>query len=1060
MKNKSLTKRVAALISAVLICISQLGVLTSAESSAVVKVGFFAMDGYHIENSGGKSGYGYEYMQALERRMNCTFEYTGYKNSWGEMLAMLDNGEIDILTSSQKTDGLENDYLFSDYPIGVCSYTINVKSGSLKYTAGNSLDGIKLGVLSGDSIAAAIPSYALKNGFTYTAVFFENEALMKKALDEGIEIDAIVSSSLRRSENETAIATVNSAPFYIMTGKNNTVLMAEINRALSELQLSEPQLASELEIKYYSSGTAASELSSVENEYISSLQAAGTVINAYVQPYSDVLTGSQNGIIQQLVNEIQAFSGLTIRLADEKNDDVSLYINALSDSTEADAALTSPYLTISCAGLTRRGTTEVKTAAINVSDAVAMSLITPEVKSVYYDTVEDCINAVKNGEADITYIDSLTGESAVFSDERNALALSIVPNKYYEYTVAVKNNENPLLYSILDKAANAVINNGSAAQIASAARESFTENHSLVSFVYDMPFLALGIVILVFAIVIALMILFFKAIVTFRESNDKMQIVELLTLISRDCQISEYDLLKNKKLSYSLDSDGNLITDKISFDGEAFPSGYVLDETGELTVKYFSKEALIAIAESGRTEQVQCRMRSEGQYRYEIVTIRGIPKNRKHRLNVYVSRRVIDDEKRKEFALKQQCDAANAYAAFMVREKSTFIASVARKIRTHLCTVIAGTKLLEKADNTYAASCSTAADDILKIASDCAYSAEIDSRALVPEISVFSIKALVDEVSSLIKPQLDAKNLLYRVAYDNLKTDSLRGDRTKLKQILFNLLQNALKYSRSGGNITFTIVRNQQLMCFYIADNGLGVDTNAGNIFAPFAASVPNFTEGDEYTGLELYVAKNLTEYLGGTLTYTSRAGFGATFMAEIPFENAGILITADTTDMKVLLADNDKASLDSAAEILTGLNVTVEKASDGFEAINMINASIDGGAPYNLCILEHKLPEMNAIEIVRRFNRYINANIPIAVMSPESCAVIRSQYTMYSVKFIRKPLTSDSLRLLIEEVARERSIAATQKITSDIVSPPAEIQEIPESEPQDAAPSSDAVTQ
>lgn len=93
------------------------------EGIQTVRVGFFAFDGYHmIDENGKKSGYGYEFLNLLSRYCNLRFEYTGYDKSWEETLKMLENGEIDLVTSAKKTPEREEKFAFS-MPIG-SSYTI------------------------------------------------------------------------------------------------------------------------------------------------------------------------------------------------------------------------------------------------------------------------------------------------------------------------------------------------------------------------------------------------------------------------------------------------------------------------------------------------------------------------------------------------------------------------------------------------------------------------------------------------------------------------------------------------------------------------------------------------------------------------------------------------------------------------------------------------------------------------------------------------------------------------------------------------------------------------
>lgn len=168
----------------------------------VIRVGFFAMDGYHMmDKQGNRSGYGYDFLQLVSRYLDVDFEYVGYDKSWDEMQTMLENGEIDLLTSARKTPEREALFNFSR-PIGDNSAILTIRSdnNSIIMHDFTTYNGMHIALLKGNSRNADLASFARENGFHYSAVYFDTVDEMTKALQKGT-VDGIVTSSLRQTKN-------------------------------------------------------------------------------------------------------------------------------------------------------------------------------------------------------------------------------------------------------------------------------------------------------------------------------------------------------------------------------------------------------------------------------------------------------------------------------------------------------------------------------------------------------------------------------------------------------------------------------------------------------------------------------------------------------------------------------------------------------------------------------------------------------------------------------------------------------------------------------------------
>ena len=152
------------------VILQALPVAGKGKESIDIKVGFFAFEEYHdIDEDGKKSGYGYDILQHLAGYGGFRYEYIGYDKSWEDMLSMLENGEIDILTSAQKTQEREEIFDYSSSNIGVSSIilTVNPDNTTLEQLDFSNWNGIRVGMIKGSSRTMIFPFMQRKNNFTY-----------------------------------------------------------------------------------------------------------------------------------------------------------------------------------------------------------------------------------------------------------------------------------------------------------------------------------------------------------------------------------------------------------------------------------------------------------------------------------------------------------------------------------------------------------------------------------------------------------------------------------------------------------------------------------------------------------------------------------------------------------------------------------------------------------------------------------------------------------------------------------------------------------------------------
>jgi len=451
----------------------------AAGNSRTLRVGFFAFDGYHIQDgNGNRSGYGYDFLQLLARYGDWTYEYVGYDKSWAEMQNMLADGEIDLLTSAQKTPEREEKFAFSDKAIGSSSAILTIRSGNTRYAAGDysTYNGMRVGLLKNSSRNEKLAEFAAEKGFSYTPVYYDTVDEMTAALQNGSEIDAILSSNLRSIQDEWVLDEFAPSDFYVMVRKDDTELLAGINRAISQMDINLLDWRHDLWNQYYtadSNGEIA--FTAEEKAYLDGMKKSGAVIRAIVEPdrapYSYFENGEAKGIIPVIFSRLEEMTGLNFEIVETKDrtdyfgalsrdKSIQVRIDAYGDYSDAEQRgykLTSPYLTASVEEVARKTSSEPYStvALVKAADPTdyRKAVLNSGAGILEYESIEECLNAVKRGDADATYVLSYTAQQYMNdNDIANTLKSTLFPQYSIPYAVGVASSADSCLLTVLDKA--------------------------------------------------------------------------------------------------------------------------------------------------------------------------------------------------------------------------------------------------------------------------------------------------------------------------------------------------------------------------------------------------------------------------------------------------------------------------------------------------------------------------------------------------------------------------------------------------------------------------------
>ena len=509
------------------------------EGPEVLRVGFFAFSGYHtIAEDGRRSGYGYEFLQRLAIHGGWSYEYVGYDGSYADALDMLRRGEVDIVTSVSKTPEREEEFLFSEQNIGYNSTIFTVKKGEQDIVEGDyaTYDGIRVGMLEGNSKNDNFQRFAQGHGFTYEPVYFAGQDALTAALQSG-QVDAAVTGSLRLLEDEWLLESFDASPFYICTRKDRPELMAQINAAINEMDLHDTNWRDTLHEAYYATDKDGSIiLNAGERAFLEEHQASGEplrlLFNPDRVPYCYFRDGEAKGILPALFEILAQRLGLNYEFVPVK--DRSQYY-ALRAAGAADVVLdftgdyylaeeegykiTAPYYHTNFARLTLSdftGTVE-RMAMMERADAMDsfLSARYPEEAVLRYPSTDDCVQAILDGRADATILYSYTAERYVQQDVRNRLAAVVLAETSLSYAVGENVPGGRYLLSMLDKGGDSFTDaelDAIVSQEIDAGRES---DVSLIAFLYRNPLYS------VLAVLVLVLLLFALAMLAARTRSQK-----------------------------------------------------------------------------------------------------------------------------------------------------------------------------------------------------------------------------------------------------------------------------------------------------------------------------------------------------------------------------------------------------------------------------------------------------------------------------------------------------------------------------------------------------------
>ena len=542
-----------------------------------------------------------------------------------------------------------------------------------------------------------------------------------------------------------------------------------------------------------------------------------------------------------------------------------------------------------------------------------------------------------------------------------------------------------------------------------------------------------------------------------KETQQREQQGQMITALASDYWSVYYlELDKDEGVCYQshsdLDGTGFQAGDRFRYlpSVTAYANQYITEQYRDEFLRFIQPESIRQGLKTRQVISYTYMVARHGRESYETVRFAGVhlPGEREgQEINKVGACFVdIDTETRETMAQRQALSDALAAAEEASKAKTAFLSNMSHEIRTPMNAIIGLDSIAlndpEISDTTrdHLEKIGASAEHLLQLINDILDMSRIESGRLTLKNEEFSFPKMLEAINTMFSSQCQNKGLEYQCHLNSEVDDYYIGDNMKLRQVLINILGNAVKFTPEGGKVELTVERKakydgKSTLCFTIADTGIGMSREfLPRIFDAFAQEDSSTTNQYGSSGLGLAITKNIVEMMNGDIRVESEKGSGTTFVVTVTMDDSartntdGSIDEIPPSEMTVLVVDDDPIACEHARLVLEKAGIAAEIASSGAEAIEMTRLRFARMEPYKLILVDWQMPEMDGVETTRQIR---------AVAGNESAIIILTAYRWDDIleealqagvdSFLPKPLFAAAVLEEFKSALKKKSSAVQQ---------------------------------